>query len=247
MRCRLWMLLVGFIAAMAVLALRYPQAVADDPLVLSPSVMAEFAQYKARSKPLYFAVSTDGLFSWWSYCMDYNCQATQSYRQEAIEHCEHESGTDCVILAVGDVAQLGYRVGDPATMVAAKPAPCTVDAIAAGSAPGAIIALLRPATCSNFRSFGHSADFKAFATTDPAKFKVARGWATRYGSADEAVKEALVECAKSAEELGLSDPCELFAIGDIVVRGMSEAEKRAATDLYKKNKNATNADLRPSG
>src|SRR5262249_13862808 len=191
------------------------------------------------------AVSPDGFFSWWSSCMDYNCQATQSYRQEAIEHCEHESGTDCVILAVGNVAQLEYRVGDPATMTAAKPTPCTVDAIAADSAAGAIVALFRPAACSDFRSFGHSADFKAFATTDPAKFKVARGWATRYGSADEAIKEAVAECAKNVEELALSDSCELFAVGDIVVRGMSEAEKRAATELYRKNKNATNADLRP--
>src|SRR5262245_30275180 len=176
MRCRLWMLLVGFIAAMAVFVLRCPQAAADDPLVLSPDVMADFARYKARSKPLYFAVSTDGLFSWWSYCMDYNCQATQSYRQEAIERCKQEGGTDCVILAVGNDVQLEYRVGDPATLALARPAPCAVDAVAADSAAGSMVALFRPGACGTFRRYGYYDDFKAYAASDPTKFKVARGW-----------------------------------------------------------------------
>src|SRR5215510_5837898 len=131
MHCRLGVLLVGFVAAMGGFAVPCPKALADEPLVVSPEVMADFARYKARSKPLYFAVSTDGLFSWWSYCMDYNCQATQSYRQEAIERCKQEGGTDCVILAVGNDVQLEYRVGDPATLALARPAPCAVDAVAA--------------------------------------------------------------------------------------------------------------------
>jgi hypothetical protein len=208
--------------------------------------MADFAQYKARTKPLYFAVSKDGLFSWYSYCMGYNCQAPQTYRQEAVAECEKEGGTECVIFAIGDDVQIEYRVGDPATMVAAKTAPCTIDAIAANAAAGAIVAALRPGACGSFRRFGYLDDFKAFAASDLAKFRSARGWGSRYGSPEEAIKIALEQCAKSQKDLSVSDPCQLFAIGDIVVRGMSEAEQQAAVEVYKKNKDATNADLPPA-
>jgi hypothetical protein len=205
--------------------------------------MADFAQYKSRTKPLYFAVSSDGLFSWYSYCIDYNCQAAQGYRREAIEDCEKEGGTDCVIFAVGDEVQVEYRVGDPATMVAAKATPCTIDTFAANAAVGAIVASLRPGACSSFRRFGYLDDFKAFAASDLAKFRSARGWGSRYSSPEEAIKSALEQCAKSQKELSVSDPCQLFAIGDIVVHGMSEAGQHAAAEVYKKNKDATNADL----
>lgn len=247
MRCRLPLLLAGLIAAMATFASRSQQTRADEPLVVSPDVMADFAQYKARKKPLYFAVSSDGLFSWYSYCMDYNCQAAQGYRREAIEDCEKEGGTDCVIFAVGDEVQVEFRVGDPATMVPAKAVPCTIDAFAANAAVGAIVASLRRGACSDFRRFGYYDDFKAFAASDPAKSRSARGWAFRYGTPEDAIKAAMDECVKTQKALAVSDPCELFAVGDIVVRGMSGAEQRAAAEIYKKNKDATNADLSPPG
>ena len=243
MRSRLMRSLAGLIAVAAALASRPPETRADEPLVVSPDVMADFAQYKSRRTPMYFAVSTDGLFSWYSYCIDYNCQAARGYRREAIENCEKEGGTDCIIFAVGDEVQIEFRVGDPATMVAAKARPCTIDTFVATSAVGAIVASLRPGACSSFRRFGYYDDFKAFASSDLAKFKSARGWGYGYGSPEEAIKGAMAQCAKSQKALSVSDPCQLFAIGDIVVRGMTEAEQRAAAEAYKKNKDATNADL----
>lgn len=205
--------------------------------------MVDFAHYKSRTKPLYFAISSDGLFSWYSYCIDYNCQAAQGYRRETIENCEQEGGTDCIIFAVGEEVQVEFRVGDPATMVAAKTRPCTIDAFADNAAVGAIVASLRPGACSSFRRFGYYDDFKAFAASDLAKFRSARGWAYHYGSPQEAIKGAMEQCAKSQKALSVSDPCQLFAVGDIVVRGMTEAEQRVAAEAYKKNKDATNADL----
>lgn len=246
MRCRAMLFLAGLIAV-AALASRPPDARADEPLVLSPNVIADFAQYKARRKPLYFAVSRDGLYSWYAYCEGYNCQTPQTYRRDAIAECEKEGGTECVIFAVGEDEQFEYRVGDPATMVAAKAVPCAIDGIAAGSAASAIVAPFRPGACSDFRRYGYYGDYKAYATSDPAKFRVARGWSFRYGAPEEAIKAAMDQCAKLQKTLSVSDPCELFAIGDIVVRGMSAAEQRAATEIYKKNKDATNADLPPPG
>jgi len=43
--------------------------------------------------PMYFAVSTDGLFSWYSYCIDYNCQAAQSDRTGGRRGCKKEGGS----------------------------------------------------------------------------------------------------------------------------------------------------------
>jgi hypothetical protein len=245
MRARLMPRLAGLIVVVAALASRPPATRADEPLVVSPDVMADFAQYKSRRTPMYFAVSTDGLFSWYSYCIDYNCQAAQSDRREAIEQCKREGGADCVIFAVGGDVQVEYRVGDPATMAPAKTAPCIVDKFAPASAVGAIVAALRPGACSDFRRFGYYGDSKVFATSDLSKFRSARGWSYRYGSLDEAVKAAMDECANSQKSLSVSDPCQLFAIGDIVVYGMTEAEQRTAAEIYKKNKDATNADLPP--
>jgi hypothetical protein len=245
-RCRL-SLLAGFAAAMALCMSRGPQVRADEPLVVSPDVMADFAQYKARTKPLYFAVSKDGLFSWYSSCDGYNCQTPQTYRQQAIAECEKEGGAECMVFAVGDDVQFEYRVGDPARMVAATAAPCTVDGIAAGTPASAIVALFRPGACSEFHRYGYYGDFKAYATSDPQKFRVARGWSFRYGSPEDAIKGAMEQCAKSQKSWGSSDPCELFAIGDIIVRGMTEAQKRAAVEVYKKNQDASNADLPPPG
>ena len=247
MRCRLPLLVAGFIAAMAVFVSPSPEARADESLVVSPDVMTEFAEYKARRKPLSFAVSKDGLFSWYVYCEGYNCQATQNYRRDAITRCEEEGGTECVIFAVGDEVQIEYRVGDRATMVPANAEPCAVDTIAAGSAASAVVAAFRGRTCSAFRRYGYYADFKAYATSDPAKFRVASGWGYRYDTAEAAIKTAMDECAKSQKALAISDPCELLAVGDIFVRGMSAAEQRAAAEIYKKNKDATNADLPPPG
>ena len=248
MRCRLPLVLAGLIVAMALFASRSPETRADEALVVSPDVMTDFAEYKARRKPMYFAVSKDGLFSWYTYCEGYNCQAAaQSYRHDVIARCEDESGTDCVIFAAGDEVQVEYRVGDPATMAPANAAPCAVDTVAAGSAAGAVVAALHRRTCSAFRRYGYYDDFKAYAASDPAKFRVASGWGYRHDTVEGAIKTAMEQCAKSQKVLAISDPCELFAIGDIVVRGMGAAEQRAATEIYKKNKDATNADLPPPG
>jgi hypothetical protein len=108
------------------------------------------------------------------------------------------------------------------------------------------VATLRPSECSDFRRFGHYDDFKAFATTDLHKRRSAWGWSSRHGSPDEAIKSALEQCAISQKELSVSERCAIFAIGDIVIEGMTEAEQRAAADVYRKKRDATNADL-PGG
>jgi hypothetical protein len=244
-RPALLLLAAGVVAALLGGAVSIEGARAEEPLVVSPEVMASFAEYKARQRPMYFAVSSDGLFSWYSYCVDPTCGGEQKYRREAVEACEREGGSDCLLFAIRHDIQVEYRVGDPATIVPATARPCEIETFAAGAAAGAAVASLRPGACSDFRRFGHLADFKAFATSDPLKLRSARGWSFRYKSPDDAMKGALAQCAKSQTALSVSEPCQLFAIGDIVVHGMTEAEQRAALEAYRTNKDATNADLAP--
>ncbi len=246
MRCRPSLLVAGLIAVIAASALRSQEARADEPLVVSPDVMAGFEEYKHRKKPIYFAVSADGLIYSYFYCSERQCDTARNYRRLAIEECEKLGGADCRIFAVGDEIQVEYRLGDPSTMVPATFTPCAVEAVATDSAEGAIVAALRPGECSDFRRYGYYDHFKAFASTDIEKYRNTWGWSYRYKSPGEAMKRALEECMKIRKEKSLPDPCQVFAIGGIVVHGMTEAELRAAADVYEKNKDATNADL-PGG
>ena len=155
-----------------------------------------------------FAVSSDGLFSWYTYCIDYNCQAAQGYRREVIKDCEAEGGTDCVIFAVGDEVQVEYRVGDPATMVAAKSAPCAIDTFMANAAANSIVASLRAGACGSFRRFGYLDDFKAFAAnvakaaqaSRPKDVEALLALKIDGGTVDE-VRRALI--AKIGENIGV--------------------------------------------
>jgi len=229
----------------AMLALIAPPRVtrADDTLDVSAAVMKDFDEYKGRFRPLFFAVSADGLFSGYIYCIDAACDTSAQTRRHAIQLCERAGGTDCRIFAVGRDIQVKYRVGDLATMGTAKSPPCVAESVAAGSPAAAVVANLRPAECSNFRGFRFHEDFKAFATTDFKNAKNTWGWAYRHADPDAAMKGALDRCNQGRKDNSVSDPCRVFAIGAIVVYGMTDAQLRAAADLYKKNKEATNADL----
>lgn len=247
MSCRVPLPLAALIAALVTLTAHLPEVRADDPIVVSPEVMKDFAQYQARKKPLYFAVSTDGRYSWYSYCIDYNCQATQSYRTEALKRCEDLGGVECVIFAVGGDIQVEYRVSDAATVAAGRAKACEIEAFATESPATEVVAALAPSECNDFRRFGFYQDFKAFASTDPRKVKSAWGWSYRWDSPEKAMKSALEECASSRKNLSVPETCELFAIGDIVVQGMTAAQQRAAAEVYRKNRDATNADVPPGG
>src|SRR5215813_14712462 len=129
-------LVVGSLALVGFLSM----ARADDVLVVSPDVMKEFAEYKAALRPLFFAVSADGFYSGYIYCIDAACDTSPKTRRIAIQQCEDDGGVDCRIFAAGSDIQVDYRVGDPATMVPAKVPACVVDSIAAGSPVAAMVA-----------------------------------------------------------------------------------------------------------
>jgi hypothetical protein len=85
--------------------------------------------------------------------------------------------------------------------------------------------------------------YKAFATTDIAQGFSNWGRAAGYESMQEAIDNALEQCVVAQKRDSIPSECRLYALGNIIVYDMSDAELRAATELYKTNKNATNADL----
>jgi hypothetical protein len=221
-------------------------AYADDVLVVSPDVMKEFDAYKAQFRPLFFAVSADGLYSGYLYCLDAVCDTSPQTRRQAVKLCESSGGVDCRIFAAGTDIQVAYRVGDPAKMVPAKHPPCVIDAIAAGSPAAALVAPLLPSECSDLRRYGYLEDFKAFAATNGTPRKNTWGWAYSRKSPADALKGALDECDKGRKEYSVTAPCQVIAIGSIVVIGLNDAQQHGAADLYKSKHDATNADL-PAG
>jgi hypothetical protein len=235
----------GLIVAVAALFPRAQAVRADDVLVVSPDVMAGFEEYKKRKKPMYFAVSADGLVYWYIYCPERQCDTIRDYRRRAIDECEKAGGTDCRIFAIGEDIEVDFRIGDPAAMVPARITPCVAEAVAADTAAGAIVQGLRPGECDDFNRYRFYDHFKAFATTDFAKYRSTWGWSYRYDTPAEAIRNALEQCDQGRKDLGIPDDCEIFAIGGIVVYGMSEAELRAAAEVYKTNRDAANAELPP--
>lgn len=232
--------LAGVLAGVAALAAR-----GDEPLVVSPDVMKSFAEYKQRTRPLYFAVSADGLFSWYIYCPERQCDMTRNYRRLAIDGCEKSGGSDCRILAVGSEIQVDYRVGDPAAMTPApaKSTPCGAAENESDAAAAAGVARLNPRACGNYRAYRNYEHFKAFAGADIGMPRGTWSWASRHKTPQEAVKGALARCEEGRKEFAVAAECRVFAIGDIVVDGMSDAELRRAMAAYKENRDATNADL----
>lgn len=222
-----------------------PAASADEPLVISPDVMKSFERYKSRKTPMYFAVSADGLFSWYATCLDRSCGITQNYRRIAIEECEKAGGTDCLIFAVGDEIQVDYRIGDPATMTPARTELCDAAGGTISGAAADAIARLTPRACQNYRTYGRYGDFKALAGADMESPQGTWGWGYGHDTPEAAAKRAMAECANGRKEYDITAECRLFAIGDIVVDGMSDAELRRAMAVYRDNLDATNADLSP--
>ena len=70
--------------------------IGKGPISLSSDVEAAFAEYQARQKPRYFAVSADGSAYYYSYCDVSRC--LRQVKTKVIEKCESFSnGSPCKI------------------------------------------------------------------------------------------------------------------------------------------------------
>ena len=93
-----------------------PATLPSGPVAISPQTEGALAAYLRRVKvtrPGAFAVSPDGLNSFYTWCDDTAC-ATSSYTAPALRGCQSLAGQPCVTLYVRHEPRLTYSRGNNA-------------------------------------------------------------------------------------------------------------------------------------
>ena len=77
--------------------------------------------------------------------------------------------------------------------------------------------------------------YRAFAVTAGTSLHLASaiGWTSNAPTVESAIEGALAGCRKGETQQSRIKECRLYAIGDVVVSGMSDDELEAATKTYK--------------
>ena len=105
--------IAAFLALLMLAACAGPAATpASGPIAISPQTDGALAAYLRKVKvtrPGAFAVSPDGLNSFYTWCDDTAC-ATSNYSAPALRGCQAFSGAPCVVLYVRHEARLQYSV-----------------------------------------------------------------------------------------------------------------------------------------
>lgn len=101
--------------ALAWLALAaLPGAVAAEKYVISADVWSVYQEYLRRidngHKPGAYAITKDGYGAFYTWCEETRCMAGATYGQDAVNYCEREYDTECVVFAVRDDIRVEYEV-----------------------------------------------------------------------------------------------------------------------------------------
>ena len=110
--------IVASLALLALSACAGPAAApsATGPISISPQTEGELSAYLRKVKvtrPGAFAVSPDGLNSFYTWCDDTAC-ATANYSAPALRGCQGLAGTPCVVLYVRHEPRLQYSRSETA-------------------------------------------------------------------------------------------------------------------------------------
>lgn len=99
-----------FALALSACAASEPKAPPGGPIAISPQADGALSAYLRKVKvtrPGAFAVSPDGLNSFYTWCDDTAC-ATANYSTPALRGCQALAGTPCVVLYVRHEPRLQY-------------------------------------------------------------------------------------------------------------------------------------------
>jgi hypothetical protein len=172
------------------------------------------------NKPGAFAISKDGRSAFYSWCEDIHCIAGPTYSQDALNSCEREYGTDCVVFAVRDDIKVDYEIEDSGASARAVsgPSPGTT-----APKPGLKIAIsseVQSDIDSYLRNAHSTGRLWAFAIakngTGGAMASCPSGGGWSGGGACEPVKGAPQELAnrEALKRCGGSDDCVLLYVGE---------------------------------
>lgn len=93
-----------------------PSAPPSGPITISPQTESALSAYLRKVKvtrPGAFAVSPDGLNSFYTWCDDTAC-AVANYSAPALRGCQSLSGTPCIVLYVRHEPRLQYSRSETA-------------------------------------------------------------------------------------------------------------------------------------
>ncbi len=103
---------------------------------------------------------------------------------------------------------------------------------------------LPPTAYGYFEDYKTEIHFRAMATTAPSsRGGWASGTARGHGNIEDAIEEAMKHCEQGRKKHWTASSCKLYAIGDIVVSGMSDDDLEAAMAFYQTNIDADNDEF----
>jgi hypothetical protein len=106
--------IVGLALAL-VLSVAFSDGARAERYFIDREVWAHFQSYLktiGSTRPGAYAITTDGHGAFYVYCQETRCMAGPSYGQDAVDRCERENGTDCVVFAVRGDIKVEYEIVD---------------------------------------------------------------------------------------------------------------------------------------
>lgn len=92
----------------------WPTDASADKYRISSEVWGYFEEYLRNidqgHKPGAFVITTDGYGAWYTWCEATRCMGGISYSQDALNSCEREYETDCVVFAVREKIKVEYEI-----------------------------------------------------------------------------------------------------------------------------------------
>jgi len=106
--------IVGLALAL-VLSVAFSDGARAEKYFIDQEIWAHFQSYLktiGSVRPGAYAITKDGHGAFYIYCQETRCMAGPSYSQDAVDRCERENGTECVVFAVRDQIKVDYEVID---------------------------------------------------------------------------------------------------------------------------------------
>jgi hypothetical protein len=121
---RAW--IIALALALAGLAFAPATTSADEKYMISAETWSYYQEYLVKIKngqrPGAYVITKDGYGSYYYWCSETQCMPGATYSQEALNACEREYDTDCVVFAVRDDIRVEYEVVGKASSATAAPA-----------------------------------------------------------------------------------------------------------------------------
>lgn len=142
MRAWLCLLTLALSVLGGVIAAPSSPATADEKYIISAETWSYYQEYLIKIKnglrPGAYVITKDGYSSYYYWCSETQCMPGATYSQEALNACEREYNTDCVVFAVRDDIRVEYEIAGKTSSAASAPNLSPAPAVAKITVPAAV-------------------------------------------------------------------------------------------------------------